>query len=397
MDRRQLLAGMTAAGLMGQLNLSQLLHAQSPDRTTQIPKATIFYPPDLERDEPRGPVKTCVEERGSPDGSVMTHISEYGPDGKMLSARYEQDGRPMFSTDDNVYTEFRDAEGRLVKYVSGTRGEPGRETYNTYDNAGRLLTTTNNENRDRTEYRYGPDGVKTSVQTFDPKTIERTRNAAYDGSPWEAAELSGFGVPSGGTVTIQYDKDDKATEMRILTADGQLVTQIVRKYDREGRLLEENPLQQNLAFLMLDRMPPEQRAVITPEWIEALNRSMAGKKPSQTSYRYDAQGRFIGKLERNMVFEQTKTIRYNDYGDKIEERTTFKNNSTLPVGVPQSFDEAGNFMPTAASERPERDYLPPDSDLRYDYRYDSHDNWTERIETRSDGFTLTTRRKITYY
>jgi YD repeat-containing protein len=74
----------------------------------------------------------------------MTHISEYGPDGKMLSARFEQDGRPTFSTDDNVYTEVRDAEGRLVKYVSGTRGEPGRETYITYDNAGRLLTTTNN-------------------------------------------------------------------------------------------------------------------------------------------------------------------------------------------------------------------------------------------------------------
>ena len=295
----------------------------------------------------------------------------------------------MFSTDENVYTEVRDAEGRLVKYVSGAR-----ETYNTYDNAGRLLTTTNNENSDRTEYHYGTDGVMTSIQTFDPKTIERTRDAAFDGSTW--MRLFRVSESTGGQVIVSYDKNENGTEMRILTADGQLVTKIVQKYDPEGRLLEENPLQRNMAFLMLDRMSPEQRAGITPEWIEALNRSMAGKKPSHTNYRYDAQGRFIGKLERNMLFEQTKTVRYNDYGDKIEEHTTYKNNSTIPLG-PQSFDEDGKLIPTAAPERPERSYLPPDSDIRYDYRYDSYGNWTERIETGSDGFTLTTRRQLTYY
>jgi hypothetical protein len=387
---------MTATGLVGQLSLSRLLHAQSTETTDQTPNATIFYPPDRAPDRPRGPVKMCVEETRAPDGSVTTSVTEYSPDGKMVSARSEQDGRPTFSTDDYVHREVRDTQGHLVKYVSGARGEAGRETYNSYDKAGRLLTTTNNENSDRTEYQYGPDGVMTSVQTFDPKTIEKNRDVGFCGSAWDAG-FSGFGVPTGGTVTVQYDKNGLETEMRILTADGQVVRQIVRKYDPEGRLLEENPLQQNMAFLMLDRMPPEQRAGLTPEWIEALNKSMAGKKPSQTTYRYDAQGRFIGKLERNMLFEQTKAIRYNDYGDKIEERTTFKNNSTIPLAVPQSFDEEGKPIPTAAPERPERSYLPPDSDVRYAYRYDSHGNWTERITTDADGYSGTTHREITYY
>jgi hypothetical protein len=42
MDRRQLLLGMTAVGLAGQFNLSELLQAQILD-TNQSPKATIFY------------------------------------------------------------------------------------------------------------------------------------------------------------------------------------------------------------------------------------------------------------------------------------------------------------------------------------------------------------------
>jgi hypothetical protein len=236
----------------------------------------------------------------------------------------------------------------------------------------------------------------TSVQTFDPKTIERTRNAAFAGSAWEAAN-SGFGVATGGQVIVIYDKNDNGIELRVLAPDGQLVTQIVRKYDADSRLLEEKPLKQNIAFLMLDRMSPQQQAGFTPERIEALNNWMEGKKPAQTTYKYDAKGRLVETLECNMMFERTKTIRYNDYGDKIGERTTFKDNAVIPIGVPQSFDEAGNLIPTAAPERPERSYLPPDSDVRYSYRYDSHGNWTERITNDPDGSSGTTRRELTYY
>lgn len=90
----------------------------------------------------------------------------------------------------------------------------------------------------------------------------------------------------------------------------------------------------------------------------------------------------------------------NDYGDKIEERVTFKNNSTLPIGVPQSFDEEGKLIPADAPEHPESHqggHMPPDSDVRYDYRYDRYVNWTERVETKADGSSTTTRREITYY
>jgi YD repeat-containing protein len=315
----------------------------------------------------------------------------------MIRSRSERDGKLEYSTDDYCHEEVRDAEGRLVKYVSGRRGEPARETYNTYDDAGRLLTTTNNQNSDRTEYSYGPDGLRMAVHTFDPKTIERTRHTAFCGSPWEAAVFSGGGVPSGGTVTIQYDKDDGGTEMRVLTADGQVVTHIVRKYDAVGHILEEKPLQQNIALLMLDRMPPEQRAAFTPEQIEAWNASMGGKQPSLTTYSYDDEGRFTGKVDRNQFFEEIKTVRYNVHGDRIEERRTIKENSRMPIRVPHSVDAEGKSVPSQPVAASRRSPLDEDTSTSHSYEYDGYGNWTERTETRNDGFTVTTRRTLTYY
>jgi len=392
MDRRQLLFGMTALGLAGSLNLNELVSAQGRRISDQGPKVRM-YPPDVELNEPRGPVKMCREETTMPDGSVLTNVSEYGRDGKMVSSRMDRDGRITCSSDERRQTEVRDDQGRLVKSVSGDR-----EYSYTYDSAGRMLRITNSENSDRTEYHYGPgpDSVMISIQTFDPKTIERTRNAAFAGSQWAAA-YSGFGVPTGGQVIISYDENGNGTDLRVLAADGQLVTQIRRKYDADSRLLEEKPLRQNIALLMLDRMSPEKRALFPTEQMEALNRVLAGKKPSQTTYKYDAQGRLIKTLERRNIVEKTETFQYNEHGDRIEVRTTYKENSAILIGVPYSFDEKGKPTPTRAPEPAEQSHLPADSEVRYTYQYDSHGNWTERTEARDGSTAMTTRRTLTYY
>ena len=282
-----------------------------------------------------------------------------------------------------------------MKNVSGGRGIPALESYYTYDDAGRMQTITSGES-DRMEYRYATDGSSTSVQTFDPKVIESTRHAAFGGSARDAAS-SGFGVPMGGKVTIDYDKNNRATDMRILTGDGQVVTHMVRKYDDDGRLLEEKPVQQNLGLLMLEHMSPEQRAQITPEFIEGVNRMMAGKRPPLTTYQYDREGRLTQKVNRNGFFEESKTIAYNDHGDRVEERTTYEENSTIPVGVPQTLDAEGRTIPSqAVSDVGQRGFPIPDTHARYAYKYDNYGNWTEKVTTR-DGVTLTTRRTITYY
>jgi len=376
---------------------AQTLNAPSPTR------ATVAYSPVLYLSEPRGPVKTCIEEITLPNGSVLTNISEYSVDGKLVSSRSERDGQIEDSTNDDDHAEVRDAQGRLLNSVSENSDGVKRASFYTYDSSGRILTVTNSENSDRTEYDYAPDGAKTAIRMFDPTTLQRTTHASFGGSPWKAVDL-GFGVPIGGTVMTTYDKNNNETETRVLAADGHIVTQIVRKYDSAGRLLEEKPVHLNLGPVMLDGMPSKDRARLTPEQMEARSKRVAafavGVKPPQTTYTYDAQGRVIQTYNCNQTFEETKIIRYNDYGDRIEERTIFKNNSKIPIplGVPYSFDDDGNPVPAKPGSKAATIRLvPPDTHVQYTYRYDSHGNWTERIESHDNGYTETARRTLTYY
>jgi hypothetical protein len=233
-----------------------------------------------------------------------------------------------------------------------------------------------------------------SINTFDPKTTERTRNSAYAGSAWDAAEHRRFGVPLGGSVITTYDERDELvcdccgkkhraqnpTERRVLTADGRIVSQWVRKYDASGRLEEEKQLQQNIGLEILERMTPEQRASLTPEQVQEIERmnEIRGKLPPDARYKYDDQCRVIEKRERNILHEHTTTIEYNDHGEIERKREAYTDNSVNIQGNRQ----------------------PEDTDIRYSYQYDSFNNWTEKVVTFDFGVHLrlsTTRRTITYY
>jgi hypothetical protein len=306
-------------------------------------------------------------------GFVTT--SEYGPDRKLLRSRMECDGKILYDSLDHPSSEKRDAQGRMLSYrTHGRDGEMQQVSYN-YDETGTLRSITNDRNSDRTEFREA-NGVKMSIKTFDPKALRIVR-IGFDS--WEGV-VFGMGVPKGGSAITTYDERGNPIELRILTADGQIFRQVVRKYDASGRLEEEKTLQQNDDWLFLDRMPPEKIAALTPEQAQAiaqeLKEAMRGKLPSGIRYKYDAQGRVIEKRERNMFEEHTTTIDYNDHGDIERKRETFADNSNIPGNQP-----------------------PEDRYIRYSYQYDSFGNWTEKVVTydsRSDSSTLTTRRTITY-
>jgi hypothetical protein len=120
------------------------------------------------------------------------------------------------------------------------------------------------------------------------------------------------------------------------------------------------------------------------------------KEPPKTTYRYDDEGRLTRMLQRSMAFEVLTTIRYNEKGDRIEERKKYRDNSKFGVGVPISFDSQGEPVPQTET-KPENRILPPDEIVKHSYQYDQYGNWTERVASVTDQPSRVTRRTLTYY
>jgi YD repeat-containing protein len=354
---------------------------------------------DRERVELRGPVKVCVYESTMPDGKKLSTEIEYSLDGKLLTSRTVQPEGSGWVT-----SQTYDAGGRLVKTASDKLGEPGTESVDSYDEAGRLLFITHSsETGNRTDFRYDEQGRKTTIKTFDPKSHQRRKNAPFGGSPWDAAQL-GFGVPGGGSVTTIYGENDKPTEAQIRDAEGRILIRLVRTYDVNGRILEENQIQENPALRMADKFSAEQRVELDGKQLEAMNQAMkamlSGKNGTGKTYTYDPQGRVQEVRDRNFVFDKVTTTSYNEHGDKSEERITITDNTAFPVSVPHSMDENGSLTPTTGSSTPSVPTPPKLEIIEYRYEYDQHGNWTEQTvvhRSESNEHSTVRSRTLTYY
>lgn len=151
------------------------------------------------------------------------------------------------------------------------------------------------------------------------------------------------------------------------------IIRMVSTYDANGLLIEEKPSDENPIRLMLDKFPDEQRSQLTPEQIKQMNEQlstlMAGKEQAGAFYDCDAQGRITKLRRRNMFFAATTTTLYNPQGDKAEERTTYTENSVIPVGVPYSIDESGALVPSKpVAKAPESPFVPQKPEFHYTYQ-----------------------------
>ena len=397
MNRRKFLS-LTIGGVAASATEFPLANSQSTEKQSPSSATGSIRVSDREKAELRGPVRTCGEETIYPGGKFLT-TTEYSLDGRLLTTRTVQsDGSEW------VTSQTYDADGRLVKTASGKRGEPAAESFYAYDETGRLLSITNSpEHGNRTDFRYDEQGRKTTTQTFDLKTLQRTQNSAFGGSPGDAA-LAGFGVPAGGNVTTIYDENDSPTESQVHDAEGRLVSRFVRTYDANGRIVEENQIQENPALLMVDRFSAEQQVELNDKQLEAMNKAMksmlGGKNGTGKSYTYDPQGRVIEVRDRNFALDSVTTTRYNEHGDKSEERTTHTDNTAFPVSEAFSIDEDGTLIPERVSTAPSVPEPPKLEVVEYRYEYDQYGNWTEQTvvhRSESNEYSNVRHRTLTYY
>jgi YD repeat-containing protein len=182
------------------------------------------------------------------------------------------------------------------------------------------------------------------------------------------------------------------------------VSRIVRTYDANGRLVEEEPFQENPVLFLADKFSAEGQSQPTAAQLEAMNTAMKsllrGRSGTGTSYIYDEQGRTTKIHDRNFAIEKVTIISYNESGDKSEERTTIAGNSAVPVGAAFSVDENGTLIPdkrnTELTEIPD---LSSEEEVRYTYQYDNYGNWTQQTVNHdsSPDKPYVRHRKLTYY
>jgi extradiol dioxygenase family protein len=343
----------------------------------------------------RGPVRTSIEETTTGKDVKYLVTTDCTLQGRRLMRRTNGPDPSKMS----ITTWTYDNDGRLIKITSGRSGQPPWISTRTYDERGRLKTIVNGPAQDdRVDVYYDEEGRKTSVKRFDSKIpIQQIFLSGH--SVWDSAAM-GAGVPKGGNVTTLYDEDDQTTELQVRSAEGDIISRVVRTYDVNGRVTEEKLILENPGH----QLSEELRTQLGPQQIkrvsEMVGAFLVGKRHVGAIYTYDAQNRLTQICERNPGLEKTTTIIYNDQGDKVEERTNCTDNSAFPVGIPYALAEDGTLVPSDPTAKPTPLPLRPEEYVRYAYQYDSFGNWIQQTMTvRSDPDRPPTElhRTLSYY
>lgn len=326
---------------------------------------------DREKAGLRGPVKSCLE------GFTETIYDEAG---RLLTTRHMNPG-----SSDWVSTRSYDEAGRLTKIISGKAGELASETLYAYDEKGRVAEVRNVKAGELPNRK----GVLVAMD--------------FSGDPPEG----GIDVAPGGTVTALHDELGQWTELSLFDDQGRLRAKSVRKYDANGRIIEESISLENPSLLFVNKIAEVPGMKLDDKQQEALNKGLklvlGGRKGTGVWYSYDSQGRIAEVCRRNIGVEAITEVSYNEHGDKSEERVTVGPNNALPAGVAYSFQENGTPRPSG----PVQDNTPPELSrgmkylYTYEYRgYDGRGNWTEMTKVHKIGpeeYVGNSRRTLTYH
>jgi len=318
---------------------------------------------DLAREEWQ-PARGLVSTSFRPDGAASAN-DFYNPDGSIVHSRW-----------------FYDDAGRLTEATSQFNDGPIDRTVYSYDPAGRHMRTL----------QMSPDGTTTNLETcsYDAagkKTKVRFlaiggASAAYGTEGSEGA----YPAPGATTMKTTYDERDFPSSVVFQDANGHAVTQLIFMRDNAGSLLSEEMHAGGESLLqgLVEKVPLEDR-----EKLAALFKTVFDRSFSRTTYAYDAQGRLVERaIGMGSLGDDRTTYRYTDRNDPIEEVSEHRSRDA-------GLDENG-----AVRYKPDRVSVQRN---RFEYLYDAHGNWTERIVSYQVEPNLTfqrsniERRVITYH
>jgi len=340
---------------------------------------------DLANWEVHGPVKTLRKEFAiwdldKEEWQPVRHYttSSFRPDGKIGAT----DTHNPAGSIAHARWLYNDA-GRLTESNSWMGDGPVSSILYFYDEAGRHIRAADlsqdGTQRDTEICTYDVDGKRTKVRFL-------SHTGAHTSYSIEGTDM-GWSAPGATRMTTIYDERDLPTKVLFLDASDNPLRYVTLTRDSGGRLINvelslgAEPLFQNIA----EKSPAEDR-----ERIAAMFKQIFGGMFSSTTYVYDSRGRMIEKTHRMGTLSGDRTIYSYDeaHDDSIEETTE---RTSREAGI----DEHGalKYSPGQVSTQHNR----------FDYVYDDHGNWIERIvSTRPEPNTAfqpsnIERRAMTYH
>ena len=244
-----------------------------------------------------------------------------------------------------------DDEGRLTEARSWTDDGPRSSVVYSYDQAGRRTRSVH----------VAPDGIRRESEIGVNHAGRKTKTIFLPdlrpAQPGSQVAVVGCGIG---------DDSDDTDEAVLYDVNQRLIHRVVRSRDQDGRLLSlvvhfggETPFPDFPGEL--GKVPPEDHARL----VTLLTQVFGDRTFARTDYAYDEKGRLMERTIRmGSLSEDRTTFTYNDRDNPI-------------VEVSEHHSRSAGMEPTASSTPATREREAQHT--RFDYQYDDHGNWTERI------------------
>lgn len=303
------------------------------------------------------------------DGQVETSVF-HNPDGTRV-----------------VTTNRYDASGNLDESETRVGEIPGRHLWYERDATGRLTAAYESQGDARRlieTVRYGSDGVRTSVVHL-PGPI----NGIDPGYGVEGSETF-YSVPGALTQTTVCDATDRPIRVEFRDADGTALNTIEFTRDARGDVLREE-------CRFTGDIPPPMRAALSARsdgvsatMLATLRAAFADGLFHLVAFVRDPNGRVVSSTRRHGTMSEERTEFTYDERGNVTEQTSHQDRHDIGP------DEASGAIVA-------RNHQESTSRTRFEYAYDDHSNWTERIVSSGVGpdgemrRTNVERRRISYW
>jgi hypothetical protein len=323
---------------------------------------------DLAKRKLHGPVATLKSETATWDANRQ----DWQPARFFTVTTFRRDG--VISTSDTHNPDgsiahsrwLYDSTGRLTESDSWLNDQAPRRVLYSYDDAGRHIRTVQvRDDGTQTELEtctYDPNGkgTKTRLLPVSPQA-EREGGAVSLGYSIEDTDMM-LGGPGAAFMTTAYAAEGQPAKVLLEDQNHHAIREVDFERDASGRLLNvETRMGDSEMKDLADRMSPEARERAT-----AVLKEIFGKSFSRTTYKYDPQGRLIERTDSmGTMSEEHKTYRYDGVHEEAIEEIIERKSREASV----EDDGAIRYNPDTVSTQ----------HTRFDYSYDTHGNWTERI------------------